>query len=235
MITVSDMSAGYHGTPVLEGISFTLEEGRVLAVLGSNGAGKTTLLRVVSGLLPAWTGSIRFRDEMIGGRNPSEIVALGVAQVPEGRRIFPGLSVKHNLRLGAYLLKDKRRIRENLDWVYALFPVLKERQKQVATTLSGGEQQMLAIARALMSQPSVLLLDEPTMGLAPVVVERLLTSLAQLREANISMLLVEQNAAFAMDLADHLLVLQSGEIVASGPKEEMSDRKELVSAYLGGI
>jgi len=233
MITLSSVSTGYIEAEVLQDIDLAINQGEIVTVIGGNGAGKSTLLRLISGLLRPWRGSVHYEQIDIGTLSPAQIVRLGVAHVPEGRKIFPGLTVEHNLRLGAYLISDKATLSRGFEQVYAYFPVLYERKDQIATTLSGGEQQMLAIARALMSNPKILLLDEPTMGLAPLIIERVHQTLVKLRETGIAMLLVEQNAAFAMSLADRVAVLQLGRIVASGPKDKLPGVDDLLAAYMG--
>ncbi len=233
MIEVSQLSVGYKGAAVLSDISVTLRPGSVLTVVGSNGAGKSTLLRTISGLLQPWQGRITLGEKLINGLSPADIVDLGIAHVPEGRKIFPGLTVRENLMLGAYRLSDKALVAQNYDKVFGMFPILCERAAQVGTTLSGGEQQMLAIGRALMSSPKVLLLDEPTMGLAPLVIENLLKTLLALKKVGISILLVEQNAAFALKLADDVALMQLGRLRTSGTKAEIERDESVLNAYLG--
>ncbi len=234
MLTVRSLTSGYSGTPVLHEVDLVVEAGEVLTVVGSNGAGKSTLLRTISGLLRPMAGQVTFDGVDITSRAPAEIVRLGMAHVPEGRRIFAGLTVEENLLMGGFIVTDKTRFRANLNRVYDLFPRLLERRKQIATTLSGGEQQMLAIGRALMTTPKLLLLDEPSMGLAPIVIETLLASLQALQRTGLCILLVEQNASLALGLADRFMVLTQGRVVTAGLKTEGTSSEELFAAYVGG-
>jgi branched-chain amino acid transport system ATP-binding protein len=219
---------------VLHEVDLTVEAGEVLTVVGSNGAGKTTLLRTLSGLLRPMAGQVTLGGVDITQRSPADIVKLGMAHVPEGRRIFAGLTVEENLLMGGFVVGDKRKFRANLGHVFELFPRLQERRKQIATTLSGGEQQMLAIGRALMTTPRLLLLDEPSMGLAPIVIETLLSSLQALQRSGLCILLVEQNASLALGLADRFMVLTQGRVVKTGLKAEGKSSEELFAAYVGG-
>jgi branched-chain amino acid transport system ATP-binding protein len=232
MLTIEKLSSGYGEAPVLEGVGFSVGPAEVVTVLGSNGAGKTTLLRTISGLISGASGSIRLNGVELLDQSPAGILRAGVAHVPEGRRIFPGLTVAENLLMGGYTVSDKRQLRINQETLFDLFPRLAERRSQVGTTLSGGEQQMLSIARALMSSPSYLLLDEPSMGLAPVVVERLFDSLRALRTRGLGILLVEQNAHVGMDVADRVVVLARGKIVQQSTQKKGVSTEELMAAYL---
>jgi branched-chain amino acid transport system ATP-binding protein len=230
LLELETVSVRYGVRRALESINLKVEEGEIVALLGANGAGKSTTLRAISGLVPA-KGSIRFAGEEICGRAPHEVVAAGVSQVPEGRRIFPQMSVRENLEMGAYQRRDV----SGADFarVYELFPVLRERERQEGGTLSGGEQQMLAIGRALMARPRLLLLDEPSLGLAPLYVARILAIIKEIREAGTTVLLVEQNAAAALRLADRGYVLETGSVVMAGPAAALLADARVRAAYLG--
>lgn len=236
MIRIQSLSAFYGNIQALRGISLHVDSGEIVTILGANGAGKTTLLNSICGLIPSRKGKATFYDKDIISLSPERIVKLGISQVPEGRQLFSAMSVMDNLILGSYLYyqKNKREVYKQLESVFEVFPILKERQKQYAGTLSGGEQQMLAIARALMSKPKLLLLDEPSMGLAPRVVSEIFKVVRQLRdEQNTTILLVEQNAHVALDVADRGYVLETGKIVLEGISEELLKNKEIKRAYLG--
>ena len=233
IMSVQGLEAGYGGVSFMHDIRFDLFHGEVLAVVGSNGAGKTTLLRTLSGLLVPLAGSIVFEGANIVGWSAAEIVRRGMAHVPERQHIFPGLTVFENLLMGAYLIKDKQQIEASLASVFELFPILKSRRNQIGTTLSGGEQQILATGRAMMSSPKLLLLDEPSMGLAPMIIERLFESLHKLRGMGLSIILVEQNAALALELANRIVVLKQGRIVAGGDRNSATLSENLIAAYLG--
>lgn len=234
MLVVNELVAGYQpGTPVIRGVSLKANEGSISALVGSNGAGKSTTLRTIAGLLKPWSGSVEMEGQSLAGCGPKAVFKSGIAMVPEGRHIFAGLNVAENLQMGAYTEKDRALVTERMDKMFTLFPILSERRKQLGSTLSGGEQQMLALARALMSDPRVLLLDEPSMGLAPVIVERLFQSFSDLRGQGLSILLVEQNADLALQLSDYTYVIELGSIVAQGPAAELRNSEKLVSAYLG--
>jgi branched-chain amino acid transport system ATP-binding protein len=209
-------------------------ESGIVTIIGANGAGKSTTLRAISGLAPISNGEIRFRGERIDRLAPEKIVALGIAHVPEGRRVFPGLTVEENLRSGAFLRRDKAAINNDLDEVFHHFPRLKERRKQWARTLSGGEQQMLAIGRALMSRPKLLVLDEPTMGLSPVAVQEIALIVRSIAERGVPVVLVEQNAELALRLARFAYVLETGRVALEGPAHELHDNQHVRRAYLGG-
>jgi len=232
VLTIDRVTCRYGRIEVLHGVSLEVERGEVVALVGSNGAGKTTLMRVISGILPAAAGAIAFAGESID-RVPAHMrVARGLAQVPEARQVFAPLSVEDNLLLGAYRRRAGDRSRA-LDRVFALFPVLAERRASAAGTLSGGQQQMLAIARALMSEPQMLLLDEPSMGLAPVLVDLILDTIVALRKEGMTILLVEQNVNAALAIADRAYVLETGRIVLSGPSATLTDDPRVREAYLG--
>ena len=232
MLDVSGLAAGYGALPVLRGIDFEISPGEIVAVLGSNGAGKSTLNNTLSGLLKPSAGAIRFDDVEIAGVAPAAIVALGLIQVPEGRRVFPNLSVRENLEMGSYRRGRARRT-ENLDRVSAIFPRLRERMDQRAGTLSGGEQQMLAIARGLMAEPKLLILDEPSLGLSPLLVEEMFALIARIRAEGLSVLLVEQNVVQSLEIADRAYVLEHGQFVLTGPAAGLLDDPRLRQTYLG--
>jgi len=235
MLSVKEASAGYNSTSVVTGINIEVKRGSVISLVGPNGAGKTTTIRMIAGLLKLSAGTIHVDGIRIDRMLPADIVKHGVAVVPQGRRIFPGLTVIENLKMGAYLTKKKSEVAERMEKVFSLFPILKERQKQLGTTLSGGEQQMLAIARGLMSDPKFLLLDEPSIGLAPLVVERLLETIEKLSKNNLGIFLVEQNAHIALNVSDYVYVLENGKIVHSGTPDELSDLELLNASYLGRL
>ncbi len=234
LLTVEDLHVYYGHIHALRGVSLSVDEGEIVAMLGSNGAGKTTTLRTISGLHRGRKGSIRLSGEPIDHQPPHEIVALGVGHAPEGRRIFGRLTVRENLEMGAFRRQDTAGIREDLERTLTLFPRLRERLTQVAGTLSGGEQQMLAIGRALMTRPRVLLLDEPSMGLAPVLVESIFQTVRDINAAGTTVLLVEQNAFMALGVANRAYVLQTGEIILQGSAAELRENPEVKKAYLGG-
>jgi branched-chain amino acid transport system ATP-binding protein len=233
ILRVSDLRVSYGPVQALRGISLDVPEGEVAALVGSNGAGKTTTLRAISRMLRPVSGSVKFRGEEITRLEPHEIVARGLAHAPEGRGIFLNLTVRENLELGAFLRSDPPGVAADRDKAFAFFPILKERLRQIAGTLSGGEQQMLAVARALMSRPKLLLLDEPSLGLAPQVVERIFTVLKEISEAGVALLLVEQNAHKALQLAARAYVLETGEVVMRGTGAELLASPEVRKAYLG--
>ncbi len=234
LLAISGLHTGYGATEILRGIDLAVNEGEIVAVLGSNGAGKSTLNRTISGTLRPWRGAIRFGGAPIERSKPSAIVAQGLIHVPEGRRIFPNMRVSENLDLGCYRRARGRRA-ENRERVFAIFPRLAERQSQSAGTLSGGEQQMLAIGRALMSRPRLLLLDEPSLGLAPLIVRQIFAAIREINDAQkTTVLLVEQNAFHALRLADRAYVMQTGRIVLSGAGAELLANPEVRAAYLEG-
>jgi branched-chain amino acid transport system ATP-binding protein len=233
MLELKDVDVRYGAIRALNGVSFRVERGELVALIGSNGAGKTTTLRTISGLLRASSGSITFEDADITRAPTDRIVGLGISQAPEGRRIFGSLSVRENLTLGAVSRKDRTGIDEELDNVFALFPLLKERLGQAGGTLSGGEQQMLAIGRALMSRPRLLLLDEPSLGLAPLMVERIFETIAELKRQGRTILLVEQNVNHALDVADRAYVMETGRITLDGPAAVLRRDPQVERSYLG--
>jgi branched-chain amino acid transport system ATP-binding protein len=233
LLEITDLWCHYGGAEVLKGISLSLPEGRIITIIGANGAGKTTTLRAISGLKRPTSGTITFRDERIDPLSPQEVVRRGIIQVPEGRQLFPYMSVIENLRVGAYLQKDKAQVQEKLDNVFAHFPRLKERRKQKANTLSGGEQQMLAIGRALMANPQLLLLDEPSLGLSPMMVSEIGKIVRDINERGISVILVEQNARLALGVADDAYVLETGSVVLAGQAKELASSDHIRKAYLG--
>ena len=235
MLDINDLSVYYDKVQVLWDVSFGIEEGEVVTLLGSNGAGKSTTVKTIQGLLKSKTGSIRFEDKHIEGLPAYKVVNEGIALVPEGREIFPKMSVLENLVLGAYVPRARAKdLREqNLEWVLKLFPKLEERKKQLAGTMSGGEQQMLAIARALMSKPKLLMLDEPSLGLAPVIVLQVFDIIKKLNEEGVTILLVEQNIHHALEISDRAYVLEKGRIILQGKGSELLDDEYVKSAYLG--
>lgn len=234
MLQVAGLNVYYGGIHALKGISFHVREREIVTLIGANGAGKTTTLKTISGLLQPRSGTIQYQGREITGVPAHRIVEYGLSQVPEGRRVFVDLSVEENLELGAYKRKDTGGIRQDLKRVYELFPRLAERRQQPAGTLSGGEQQMLAIGRGLMSRPKLMLLDEPSMGLAPLLVKEIFQIIREINFAGTTILLVEQNAHMALSVADTAYVMETGRIVLSGPAEEVARNDEVRKAYLGG-
>jgi branched-chain amino acid transport system ATP-binding protein len=233
LLSVRDLVVHYGVIRALSGISLQVPKGRIVALIGANGAGKSTTLRAISGLVRPTSGAVEFEGKSLVGVSSNEIVALGVAHAPEGRGIFLNLTVKENLELGAYLRRDRDGVDADRERAYALFPILKERGGQVSGTLSGGEQQMLAVGRALMSRPTLLLLDEPSLGLAPQFVDRIFQVIQEINEAGVSLLLVEQNANMALQVAHHAYVLETGSIVMQGSGRELLESPEVRKAYLG--
>lgn len=234
MLKVTDLEVSYGAIKALRGISFEVHEGEIITLIGSNGAGKTTSLHSISNIIRKAGGSVVFEGEDISSMAPDAIVRRGLIQVPEGRRIFANLSVRDNLEMGAYTRKDKAGIKTDLEMVYEMFPRLKERIKQVAGTLSGGEQQMLAMGRALMSKPRLLLLDEPSMGLAPILVDEIFSIIQRINKAGTTVLLVEQNAFKALSIADRAYILETGLVTKSGVAAELAKDNAVKAAYLGG-
>jgi branched-chain amino acid transport system ATP-binding protein len=232
LLEVEDIHTFYGSIEALKGVSLEVQEGEVVTLIGSNGAGKSTTLRSISGLSPPRTGSIRYRGEEISTMPAQEIVGLGISQSPEGRRCFQRMTVRENLELGAYLRRDAN-ISDDLDRVFSLFPRLLEREKQKAGTMSGGEQQMLAIGRALMANPTLLMLDEPSMGLAPILVDRIYETVAEINRQGTTILLVEQNANYALDVSARGYVLETGKVVLSNESQALRDDPEVQKAYLG--
>jgi branched-chain amino acid transport system ATP-binding protein len=233
LLELDDIHTFYGNIEALKGISLTVEEGEVVTLIGSNGAGKSTTLRSVSGLTPPRTGSIRLADDEISFLPPQEIVRLGICQSPEGRKCFSRMTVRENLELGAFLRRDSGGIVKDLERVFELFPRLDERQAQKAGTMSGGEQQMLAIGRALMGRPRILLLDEPSMGIAPILVERIYETIAEINKQGTTILLVEQNANFALEVSQRAYVLETGRVVMSDDSSTLRTNPEVQKAYLG--
>ena len=233
LLEVEEIHTFYGGIEALKGISLEVNEGEIVTLIGSNGAGKSTTLRSISGLTPPRVGSIRFEDRHIGETPPQEIVRMGISQAPEGRKIFPRMTVRENLDLGAFLRNDTDGIHQDMDRVFDLFPRLKEREKQRAGTMSGGEQQMLAIGRALMAQPKLLLLDEPSMGLAPILVERIYETIAEINAQGTTILLVEQNANYALGVSNRGYVLETGKVVLSDESKSLRENPDVQDAYLG--
>ena len=231
LLESQDLKVAYGGIEALKGISFSVEEGQIVTLIGANGAGKSTALRAVSGLAPVKSGRILYRGQSIGGLNPQKIVSMGVGMVPEGRRVFPNLTVLENLKIGAYLRRDD--LGEDLRHVYDLFPRLKERSWQMAGTLSGGEQQMLAVGRALMMRPKLLMMDEPSLGLAPLVIRDIFSIIKTLHREGMTILLVEQNANAALKVADYAFVLETGLMGVQGPGAALLDDPDVKAAYLG--
>ncbi|MCU0313663.1 MAG: ABC transporter ATP-binding protein [Solirubrobacteraceae bacterium] len=234
LLEVEDIQTYYGNIQALKGISLTVEEGEIVTLIGSNGAGKSTTLRSISGLTPARRGSIRFAGQDITERPPQDIVGLGIAQSPEGRHCFPRMTVRENLDLGAFLRNDKDEIEADMERVFDLFPRLKEREKQKAGTMSGGEQQMLAIGRALMGRPKLLLLDEPSMGIAPILVERIYETIVEINEQGTTILLVEQNANYALEVSRRGYVLETGKVVIEDASDALRVNPDVQAAYLGG-
>jgi branched-chain amino acid transport system ATP-binding protein len=232
LLEVHDIHTFYGNIEALKGISLEVEEGEIVTLIGSNGAGKSTTLRSISGLTPPREGSVRFEDQEIGETAPQDVVRLGISQSPEGRHCFQRMTVRENLDLGAYLRRDSD-VDNDMDRVFDLFPRLKERERQKAGTMSGGEQQMLAIGRALMANPKLLLLDEPSMGIAPVLVERIYETIAEINRQGTTILLVEQNANFALEVSKRGYVLETGTVAVADKSENLRDNPEVQKAYLG--
>jgi len=233
VLEVENLNVYYGAIHALQGISFHVEEGEIVTLIGANGAGKSTTLRTISGLLHPRTGSIRFKDQDITTLPAEKIVRLGISQVPEGRKIFAPLTVRENLLMGAYTRTDNEQIEQSLQQVFASFPRLKERLSQLGGTLSGGEQQMLATARGMMSEPTLLLMDEPSMGLSPILVEEIFRIIPEINQKGTSILLVEQNAQMALSVAHRAYVLETGRIVLSGTAREIGENPQVKAAYLG--
>lgn len=234
MLKVKDLDVFYEKIHALKQLSFHVEEGEIVTLIGANGAGKTTILKTISRILEPTHGIIKYRDEDISKIPPHQIIDLGIAHVPEGRRIFSKMTVSENLQMGAFIRKDPREIKNDLEMVLQRFPRLKERYKQIAGTLSGGEQQMLAIGRALMSRPKMILMDEPSMGLAPILVEQIFDIINTINNTGTTILLVEQNAKKALEVAHRGYVLETGKIVAEGTGQDLLKDQKVKEAYLGG-
>ena len=233
MLEIKDLHVSYGGIQALRGVSLTVPEGKIVTLIGANGAGKSTLMRTISGLVKAQSGSILWNGQEILTKPIDQIVAGGIAMSPEGRRVFADLTVVENLKIGAYLRRDKTGIQQDLEWVYSLFPRLKERSWQSAGTLSGGEQQMLAVGRALMSKPKLLMLDEPSLGLAPLVVREIFDLIRTVNQQGITVLLNEQNANMALKVADYAYVLETGNLTMSGTGAQLLSDPQVKAAYLG--
>jgi len=234
MLQVKEINVYYGAIHALKNLSINVEQGSIVTLIGANGAGKTTTLKTISGILKPKSGAITFKGRDITKTPPEKIVELGISQVPEGRRVFPSMTVMENLEMGAYLRKDKKAILQDMDNVFDRFPRLKERVKQLAGTLSGGEQQMLAMGRALMARPELLLLDEPSMGLAPLLVKEIFSIIQDINSKGTTVLLVEQNANMALSIADKAYVLETGSIVLEGKADQLLKSEEVKKAYLGG-
>jgi len=236
MLRIKNLHAYYGRIKALDNVSLHVQPGEIVSLIGANGAGKTTILNTISGLIRCSQGEIKFEDREINKLRPEKVVAAGISQVPEGRQIFGPLTVQENLELGAFLRfkkKEKEAIARDLDWVFQLFPRLKERSGQIAGTLSGGEQQMLSIGRALMAKPKLLLLDEPSMGLAPLIVKDIMNTVSELRRNGMTVLMVEQNARASLTISDRGYVLETGRVVLQGPSDELMNDSDVKRAYLG--
>ena len=234
MLKIQNLQVAYGGIQALRGIDMEVPDGKIVTLIGANGAGKSTTLRTISGLVKAKSGSITYNNEQLLGKPINAILAAGIAQVPEGRRVFPDMTVLENLKIGAYLRKDKEEIEKDIEWVYELFPRLKERNWQLAGTLSGGEQQMLAVGRGLMSRPKVLMMDEPSLGLAPLLVRSIFDSVRKINRQGVTVILVEQNARAALKLASRGYVIEVGRVVMEDASEALLANPDVQAAYLGG-
>ena len=234
MLEVKNLSVHYGMIQAVRNVDFTVNEGEIVSLIGANGAGKSTILKTVSGLIRPSEGEIVYLGENIASTSAKKIVEKGLVQVPEGRHVFPGLTVKENLELGAFLRKDKEEIQKDMEAVFERFPILKERKDQDAQTLSGGEQQMLAMGRALMSRPKLLLLDEPSMGLAPIFIREIFKIIQEIQKTGTTVLLIEQNAKMALSISNRAYVLETGSVVLSGTGQELLESDEIQKAYLGG-
>ena len=233
MLEIKDLHVSYGGIQALRGVSLNVPDGKIVTLIGANGAGKSTLMRTISGLVKAQSGSILWNGQELLGKPIDQIVASGIAMSPEGRRVFADLTVLENLKIGAYLRKDKAETEKDLEWVYSLFPRLRERSWQSAGTLSGGEQQMLAVGRALMGKPKMILMDEPSMGLSPLLVKEIFAIIREVNKQGITILLVEQNAKMALAISDRAYVLETGTITLSGDAQELLNDARVKKAYLG--
>ena len=233
MLRVKDLNVYYDAIHALKNVSFEVNEGEIVTLIGANGAGKTTTLHTISGLLRGKSGKIEFMNEEIQQKSAHEILKMGLAQVPEGRRVFTHMTVLENLEMGAFARKDRTTVADDLDRVFQSFPRLKERRRQIAGTLSGGEQQMLAMGRAMMSSPRMIMLDEPSMGLSPILVEEIFSIIREIHQNGTTVLLVEQNAQMALSIADRAYVLETGKVVLQGDAHEMLDNQDVRRAYLG--
>ena len=233
MLEIRNLNVHYGGIHALRGINLEVDDGKIISLIGANGAGKSTTLKSVMGLVPKSAGSVVWNGRDITRLETKEIVKAGIALCPEGRKVFPDLTVAENLTIGAYLRKDKEEIKKDRDWVYELFPRMKEREWQLAGTISGGEQQMLAVGRALMTKPKLLMLDEPSLGLAPLVIKDIFSIIRQIKEAGVNVLLIEQNAKAALEISDFAYVMETGTITMSGPGRELLSDDRVKKAYLG--
>ena len=233
MLKINDLHVSYGGITALRGIDLEVPDGKIVTLIGANGAGKSTTLRTISGLVKAESGSITYQDQELIGKPINKILEVGIALIPEGRRVFADLTVLENLKIGAYLRRDKSEIEKDIKWIYELFPRLEERNWQLAGTLSGGEQQMLAVGRGLMSRPKVMMLDEPSLGLAPLVVQDIFSIIQEINRQGVTILLVEQNANMALKIADWAYVLETGRITRSGTGAELLADDSIKEAYLG--
>lgn len=234
MLEVKDLKVSYGMIEAIKGISFEVNQGEIVSLIGSNGAGKSTTLRTISGIKPAKSGQILYEGQDILKSNAMKIVKAGISQVPEGRHVFKGMSVKENLLMGAYTRKDRDGLKENMEKSFEYFPIIKERLNQDAATLSGGEQQMVAMARALMAKPKLLLLDEPSMGLAPLFIQQIFNIIEEINAAGTTVLLIEQNAKQALSISDRAYVMETGKILLSGSGQELLTSEKVQEAYLGG-
>jgi branched-chain amino acid transport system ATP-binding protein len=235
LLEVKDLSVSFGVIKAVKGISFTINEGEIVTLIGANGAGKTTTMNAITGVVKSQSGDIVFNGSSITNSNPADIVKKGISMSPEGRQVFPQMTVRENLELGAYTVKDKEVTKNGIRNAYELFPILKERAFQQAGTLSGGEQQMLAVARALMVNPKLLLLDEPSLGLAPLIVQNIFNLILKIRDMGTTVLLVEQNARMALSISDRGYVLETGKIVLDGTGKELMNNPKVIDAYLGGL
>ncbi len=233
MLKINNLNVHYGGIHALRGINIDVEEGKIISLIGANGAGKSTTLRTIMGLEQPTEGSVFYDDRMLSGQKTKDIVADGIVLVPEGRRVFPNLTVKENLILGAYLRKDQKEIEKDLEWVFELFPRLKEREWQKAGTMSGGEQQMLAVGRGLMTKPKIMMMDEPSLGLAPLIVKDIFEIIKKINKEGVTILLIEQNAKAALEISDYAYVLEIGKIVLEGKGDDLLHNEEVKNAYLG--
>ena len=233
MLVVKDLVSGYSKMPAIHGVSFKVEEGQVVAILGSNGAGKTTTLKTVTGVLPEMSGTITYKGESLIGVPSHKMVQKGISMVPEGRHLFPKMSIYDNLMMGAYSVKDKSKIAEKLDTIYGIFPILAERKNQLAGTMSGGEQQMVAIGRALMCDPQLLILDEPSLGIMPKLVDEIFEFVKKINKMGVTIVIIEQNAEKTLALADYAYVISEGETVIEGTAEELMKNDQVQRVYLG--
>ena len=233
MLEVKNVSAGYKLVQILWDVSFNIKEKEIVSIIGPNGAGKTTLVKTIMGLLPAKTGSIKFKGEQIENLQPYEIVKKKISLIPEGRDIFPRMTVEENILLGAYTISDKQQVKDSQERIYNIFPVLRKKEKALAQTLSGGEQQMLVIGRSLMSKPELLILDEPSLGLAPIIVAKVLDTLRQINEEGVTVLLVEQNIRDSLNVANRGYVLEEGKIILEGESRELLSNDHIKEVYLG--